>query len=245
MTFRWQGRNLFLTYSQTNHHDATKENLLAFITGLGRSKPVFVLVGRERHRDGGTHFHVFLHYERRFSFTNERKFDWLGYHPNISTANNPTACVAYCSKDEDTITSGDLPDFDAAGGRESRNELWGRLLDEATSPGDFLQRVREAAPYDFATKYQQLEAMASVVFKRREPFQSDYCAEDFTLPDTICEWLEKDFDPEVSFLEIALPSAGGDPPGWGSARHARRDGTIQLDHLALLTGYLLSLLGAG
>ncbi len=205
MVFRWQGRNLFLTYSQTNHNDATKENLLAFITGLGRSKPIFVLVGRERHGDGGTHFHVFLHYERRFSFTNERKFDWLGFHPNISTANNPAACVAYCSKDGDTTTYGALPDFDAAGGRESRDERWGRLLDEATSPSDFLQRVREAAPYDFATKYQQLEAMANIVFKQRRPFQSEYDAEDFALPDTIGEWLEKDFDEEVCLTLTSRP----------------------------------------
>lgn len=195
---------MFLTYAQVNDELSSRQ-LLDFITGSARRKPGFCLVGRERHADGGTHFHVFVDWVKRFSFTNERRFDWAGHHPNISPVNSPAACLEYCSKDNDTLEFGTRPDFNEAERKESRNELWGRLLDEATSPSDFLQRVRENAPYDFAVRYQQLDTMARTVFQRRPEYESEYAHEDFDLPDAVDQWMAQEFDQEVCLLAFSVP----------------------------------------
>lgn len=206
MPFRWQGKYLLLTYPNS---DFDLNGALHFIRSQG--KPCFARICHELHDDGRPHRHAFVVYERRFSFTNERRFDYLDRHPNIAPrVDSPQGALDYVSKSGTYIDWGTLPDFAANDPpRESRNALWGRLLDEATSPSSFLQSVRENAPYDFATRYTQLETMANIVFKHRTPFESVHDAEDFTLPDTITGWMEKEFDPEVRSINCrAAPALG-------------------------------------
>lgn len=113
----------------------------------------FVRVSSERHQDGELHRHAYVFFPRRFSFSNERRADFGGRHPHIQLRiNNPGAALDYVSKDGDFVDWGDVPDASAPERKESRNELWGRLLDEATDASHFLQLVREASPFDFCTR---------------------------------------------------------------------------------------------
>lgn len=197
MVFRFQGQYLFLTYSQTT--DISKDDLLTFLTsGPGIKQPKFCLVGHERHLDGGDHFHAFIDFGKRFSFTNERRYDFHNFHPNIARAGHPKECLEYCSKEGDTITFGTAPDFDQAGSKPTRHELWSGLLDNSTSAGEFMRAVREADAYTFCTRYKQLEDMALSVFKRRDPYVSPYEPQDFNLPEGVESWLLEEFDEEVS-----------------------------------------------
>ncbi|AVK87309.2 replication associated protein [Termite associated circular virus 1] len=191
MSFRWQGRYLFLTYAQAGN-DFTPNELITFIRESGRKQPGYILIGKERHQDGGLHYHCFVDWVKRFSFTNAARFDFGGHHPNISPVNSPKACLDYCSKDGDTTSWGTPPDLDS-NHRESRNELWSRLLDTATNPPEFLQLVREHAPYDFATRYTQLDTMARAVYRPRTNFTSEFEHEDFTLPEGIEGWISSLF----------------------------------------------------
>lgn len=199
MPFRWQGKYLLLTYPQS---DFDLNELLHFLRSETR-RAVFIRVTSERHECGTLHRHAFICFDKRFSFTNERRFDFRERHPNIkSRIDSPAGALAYCGNPAkpgyvDHVDWGDCPDFGATERKESRNELWGRLLDEATSPGEFLQLVRENAPYDFAVRYQQLDTMARAVYQRRPAYESEYTHEDFNLPDTIDQWMETEFDQEV------------------------------------------------
>lgn len=191
MPFRFQGRYLFLTYSQCN---VSADTIIALIRA--QREPIFILVGLERHADGGEHRHVFVDFGRRFSFSNERRFDVSGFHPNIARPRSPKDCLAYCSKDGNTTTYGEAPNFESDS-KESRTELWGRLLDESTSASDFLSRVRVADPFTFAVRYQALAAMAASVYPRRETYESPYEPQDFVLPEGVESWLLEEFDQEV------------------------------------------------
>lgn len=204
MPFRWQGKYLFLTYPRSNfNHD----EFISFIRSKGGRHVAFIRVVSELHDDGGPHRHSFIAFSKRFSFESESRFDFAGHHPSIERkVRDPAASLRYCGNpDKPGYVShtdwGEIPDFDKDDApRESRQQLWGRLLDEATSASQFLQSVRENAPYDFATRYQQLEGMATAVFRQRTPYSSPHEFEDFALPDTIEGWLEKEFDQEVSYM---------------------------------------------
>lgn len=201
MPFKWRGKNLFLTYPQC---DVEPRDLLTFLRrprgGVG-GNPTYILVGRERHQDGNFHLHAFAVSQRRWVFESESRFDYQDHHPNIAgNVHHPAECLAYCEKDGDTVEWGTRPNFDETTEvqRESRSALWARLLDTATSPSNFLQLVREADPYTFATRYQQLEGMANSVFRQRERYVSPYDPyEDFDAPPAVHDWLASQFDQEV------------------------------------------------
>lgn len=209
MPFRFQGKYLFLTYAQTT--DITKEDVLTSITTAIGREPRFCLVGHERHLDGGDHFHAFVDFGKRFSFSNERRFDINNFHPNIQKARNPKECLAYCSKDGDTVSVGEAPNFDEADSKPSRHELWASILDESTNASDFMRRVREVDAFTFCTRYKQLEDMALSVFKRREPYVSPYEPQDFNLPEGIESWLLEEFDEEVGKLLHDLSALRANP----------------------------------
>lgn len=260
MPFRFQGRYVFLTYSQVEvNDDNTKQNLANHLMGLASRKPFgFCIVGHERHVErGGYHFHAFISFERKLDTSNERKFDWNGYHPNIAacpvpknfynyTIKNDSPCDLQCCADGHTYLLGTVPDTFAAE-RESRNQLWGRLLDESSSADDFMSKVRVADPYTFATRYQALDCMSRAVFRTREPYTSPYEPQDFKLPEGVESWLLEEFDEEVRTLDrppgptfAARPSAfPRDKNILGSLTGPRL--LIQSENC--LTGFLQSLLG--
>lgn len=154
MPFRWQGRHLLLTWPQS---DFSLDGCQDF---LRRSFPraTFIRVCSERHDTGELHRHAYLFFPKRFSFTNERRADFGGRHCNISLRiDSPEKAFRYAGNPDkpsyiEHIDWGEVPDFNEAERKESRNELWGRLLDEATNPDHFLQLVREASPFDYCTR---------------------------------------------------------------------------------------------
>lgn len=199
MPFRWQGKHLLLTWPQS---DFSLDGCQDFLRH-SFERATFIRVSSERHADGELHRHAYLNFPQRFSFTNERRADFGGRHAHIQLRiNNPAAALTYVSKDGDFIDWGEIPDLDEVERKESRNELWGRLLDEATDASNFLQLVREASPYDFCTRYQQLDAMARAVFKPPAQPVPEFDPEDFDLPDTITGWMEEEFNQEVSHRDL-------------------------------------------
>lgn len=105
--FRLQSKKLFLTYSQCV---GEKEDLLNFLHT--KLKILEYIVAKENHKDGGTHFHVYLALEKRCNITNPGYLDWepegieaILYHPKIEACKSSFKVQQYCKKDGDYITN--------------------------------------------------------------------------------------------------------------------------------------------
>lgn len=209
--FRWQGKYLFLTWPQS---DFDLDGAIHRLREQGGRNVTFIRLCSERHQCGALHRHALLCFGKRVSFTDERRFDIDDRHPKWERYTRaPARAAHYVGNPEKPgyvahVDWGEVPDFAAAEPGESRSALWGRLLDEATDPDSFMSSVREHAPYEFCTKFQALHSMATTVFQRRSPHTSQFdLVDDFRLPDTIENWMEKEFDQEVG--ETIWPDGGG------------------------------------
>lgn len=102
---------VLLTYSQVPQwaYDETSERYLPpRIVSLSSSLQSECIVARERHSDGGWHFHAFLDFGgRAFSTRDTRKFDIEGLHPNIErVGRTPWIAYDYACKDGDIVGGG-------------------------------------------------------------------------------------------------------------------------------------------
>lgn len=81
--FMWKGKHLALTYPQV-----AQCTLDAFVEEIkrhckSRGVPLAKLfVGRERHKDGGVHFHVYVNFIKKVQTRDVRLFDLQGYDPD-------------------------------------------------------------------------------------------------------------------------------------------------------------------
>lgn len=199
-SYDFHAKHAFLTYPQC---PVSKEDMLQHLLGL-RCRISFASVAHELHEDGGDHLHVFLTFERKFRTRNPRYFDFkvpdsdAVHHPNVQSPRDIKATLDYVEKEDDYIRHGEPPKFDEAGGLSKRDAKWGAILAEATSVQHFMQLVRQQAPYDFATRYNQLYAMATAVYPPTHQYTPRYTQDDFNIPDEVNEWLLQEFDSEVS-----------------------------------------------
>lgn len=65
------------------------------------------IVAREDHKDGGTHLHAFVDFNRKFRSRDVRIFDVGGFHPNVSPSRGtPEKGYDYATKDGDVVAGG-------------------------------------------------------------------------------------------------------------------------------------------
>nr|QTE03478.1 MAG: replication-associated protein [Emberiza rustica CRESS-DNA-virus sp.] len=93
--FRIQGKQIFLTYSQTT----TDVNLLWEFLNTLRPRPKRAIICRELHADGNEHLHAAVEFERRFDSQRVSVFDFAGHHPSAETVRTWAAAVNYCRKE--------------------------------------------------------------------------------------------------------------------------------------------------
>lgn len=175
--FRFRAKAALLTYSQVDHGTASSflcppnghYNFIASSIGT----PDYYRLGRERHEDGGTHFHVAVGWDSIKQKRNPRCFDYAGAHPNIEPVRRtPRKAWDYAGKDGDIIyESGNGPSESRAvsGGRDS---IWSDAL-AAETKEDFLSHLRQHAPRDFVLYNEQLRNFADRHWKTpAPPYQS-------------------------------------------------------------------------
>jgi len=109
MPFRLRAKYIFLTYPRS---DFPFDELYDFVSHIGKLSRA--IVSREQHSDGTYHIHFAGGFEDPIETRNEKKFDYLGRHPNIQKARSWPAVVAYIKKDGDYKTYGFEDDPDGA-----------------------------------------------------------------------------------------------------------------------------------
>ena len=102
--FRLNGRHWGLTYAQVGELDA--QELMEYLHGLPDVQEVMLSI--EKHKDEGTHFHVFGSFNKKRNIKNSRFWDYKKHHPNIKFLQGKKGVGAwrsYITKDGTFITT--------------------------------------------------------------------------------------------------------------------------------------------
>ena len=133
--FQYQGKSIFLTYSQCPiDKEVMLEHLKERVKNTQLKK---ACIGQERHEDGEFHLHVCAWYTNTLKFTDPGYLDILGedgvkYHPNISgkQVKNRQKALAYCSKEDPDPLCYNMDIKEETKARECKRKILGkRLLD--------------------------------------------------------------------------------------------------------------------
>lgn len=147
--FRFRHRFCVLTYSQTDRgfdYQGIVDNIHAD-RGL-------CVVARERHADGGTHYHAFVDYKKVRDWSGAAHWDVRGVHPNCRPIpRTPWRAYAYTIKDGDVVhedfddtTRPVQPNSDAGrGGRGSAKRNFAEIT-SAVDKEDFFAKIQKLDP---------------------------------------------------------------------------------------------------
>jgi hypothetical protein len=181
---RFVGRYFLFTYSQSGG-GWPYGVFVAFVTALGAKYHI----SRERHQDGGHHFHCFVDFERTFDFENEHRF-CIGERRLGSTSKCPGLrhgnilpikatewlTYDYVSKDGDIVASNmDRPPVRK--GKSSKDDQWLGSLKAATR-AQFYDSVRDHSPRDYIVFNQQISKFCDKHFgyEKTPPKEQDNAA---------------------------------------------------------------------
>lgn len=147
MSFRLSTKKVFLTYSQC---ETNIDDLLAHLVSL---VPIArLIIAREKHLDGHTHYHVAFESEKKLSIRRHDYFDFNGFHPSIEGVKHWEKTVNYCKKDGDYIL---YPDESAFSIESSSDEL--PDASSFTDEVEWLQLcIKRGVGYGFANRLWQL-----------------------------------------------------------------------------------------
>ena len=211
-------KSLLLTYSQTTEEQQDgflhrKENHFEHVTNALGSPRLYRL-GRELRHDDGTHFHVFVAWDKRISIQKECLLDFYGSHPNIKAIQRfPEYAWDYVGKDGDVIHE--------LGGRPRKSVTLSSRCDSVMADAlheqckeKFLSTLRNRAPRDYVLYH---DAITSFANKHYSPSPRDNESPPIgtALPQPIIDWYnqsrirEGDRNGPVKSLAIWGPSHTG------------------------------------
>ena len=106
--FRLRGKKLFLTYSQLNINflDDAKKLILE---QLEKKVPKIIqyIISEEKHKDDGTHYHIYLEFNTRVELYGanclDLEFDGIKYHGKYETIRKRDLAIRYIIKDNNFI----------------------------------------------------------------------------------------------------------------------------------------------
>lgn len=188
MPFRFQGVQVFLTYSQVG--DRSRDSLKEFLRQ--HSSPVDkFLIGQEQHQDGNTHFHVHLVFSRRYDVRNERIFDWDGCHPNIATirgrlgGSDARRVHEYCKKGGDYIIWPETATWEFATSKDSK---YTKVVN-ASSRAEAAEVLRNELPRDWVINHEKCNFFLDAAFRPvQSQFISPWTPDDFNVHQTMQQW---------------------------------------------------------
>lgn len=170
----------FLTYSQSP--DDFESAIESHLRGIGVED---IIIGHERHADGGHHYHVMAQWPAGFETRDARAFDVDGYHPNyrnVRPGANAQRVYRYCCKDKRTTGNLEL----SAPVKPSRNEIWSEFIG-ATEPREFFELLSKRAPYEYILHYDRLQSFSRQVIEKPQAYVPKYT--DFVVPGALRDWV--------------------------------------------------------
>ena len=153
MTFRFAAKYGLLTYAQSEGLDPFR--IVDLLAELGAE----CIVGKELHSDGGTHYHAFFMFARKFQSRNPRVFDVDGHHPNILRGRKtPEQMFDYATKDGDVVAGG-LERPNDAPAKTNNDDFW-RCVFNADTREETLRIAEESSVGLFGRYFFQVRAIA-------------------------------------------------------------------------------------
>lgn len=111
--------------------------------------PACFRLGRERHQDGGVHYHMYIGFDEVVHINRPNLFDYFGAHGNIkSVRRTPRTVYDYCGKDGDVRYERGDPPESLSRSRGENGEKWHTICD-APDKDTFLSLCRQLAPKDW------------------------------------------------------------------------------------------------
>lgn len=167
---RFAGRYFLFTFPQSGH-DWPYPNFVERIEALGGKHHIC----RERHGDGGYHFHCLVDFERKFDFENVHRF-CVGTPKNgqsrscpgqahcniLPIRRTPYNTWDYVGKDGDIVSS-NLERPPVRGGNVSRDDLWSGSL-ALSNKKEFLEDLKKHSARDYVLFHRQITRFAEGVY---------------------------------------------------------------------------------
>ena len=109
--FRMHASKFFLTFSQVpNSKLVDFPEIKKRITEKDSIKNG--IIAREKHKDGNTHFHIYLEYLSKKDIRNSNYFDFIfDHHGKYETCKSKVSTIKYITKEMDYFLIGDLNSF--------------------------------------------------------------------------------------------------------------------------------------
>lgn len=171
--FRFHRRYCVLTYSQVPSGFVVDDLLRV----LERDGCPYV-VARERHRDGGIHYHAFLDYLQARDFTNNRRWDAGEVHPNVlPVTRTPGNAYKYVCKAGDIVKD----TFSVQqrrrlldNGRGDKTDVRSRWSQIAAAPNKnvFFEKCQEMDPRALVCSFGNVQRFAEWKYPEHEPSYS-------------------------------------------------------------------------
>uniref|UniRef100_A0A8E7G2D3 Replication-associated protein n=1 Tax=Syrmaticus reevesii Genomoviridae sp. TaxID=2814996 RepID=A0A8E7G2D3_9VIRU len=159
MAFRANARYFLLTYSQSEGLDEWA--VVSKLGDLGGE----CIVGREYHKAGGVHHHVFVDFGRKFRSRKTDVFDVGGFHPNIEpTRRTPSSGYDYAIKDGEVVAGGLARPEPRSIGSGATYQKWAEIT-SAGSRDEFWALCEELDPKSLVTSFPSLQKYADWAFR--------------------------------------------------------------------------------
>nr|WIW72185.1 MAG: replicase protein [Cressdnaviricota sp.] len=170
--FQVRARNLIITFPQVPEHlqhefDAGTPFLERVTANFGN--PLCCRLGRERHSDGGIHYHIYLGFDKIVTVNSATAFDYFGAHGNIkSIRRTPHKVFDYVGKDGDIRLEHGEPPADARSCDGDNSNKWADIISCDTKES-FLSAVRQQAPRDWLLSNQRIIEYANFYYPDEKP----------------------------------------------------------------------------
>lgn len=191
--FRCRARHFIITFPQVPENVQPRfDNPSDFVERITADfgNPLCVRLGRERHSDGGIHYHIYLGFNKIVSINSATALDYYGTHGDIkSVRRTPEKVYDYVGKDGDIrLEHGEPPRGSNA--RESNDgNKWSDIIG-SDDKDSFLSAVRAQAPRDWLLSNQRILEYANLYYPEEIP--------EYTSPDI---FVERERYPEVTEWE--------------------------------------------
>ncbi|KAH7543665.1 hypothetical protein FEM48_Zijuj02G0209400 [Ziziphus jujuba var. spinosa] len=162
-------------HSSTSHRDFRNINM--------------EIAGLESHDDGNLHLHVLILTERKMDFRSPRHFDVDGYHPNIQPARSVQDVYQYVTKGGNYKEYGEPPKPNQ-NPIPKKNRTFRTIIRECSTKQEYLDKIKEVFPYEWATKLRYFEYSGEAQFPEPKPeYKPIYTPSDFQVPPELQDWV--------------------------------------------------------